>query len=204
MQMTILGTILVLIFSWMAYSFFTTDWGEMPKIDQVMSSDNIKGNIQAKKILTEYSDFQCPACEFRAGIIRDAWDEIKDEVVFIYRHFPLVQIHGNAKRAAEYSEAAAMQGKFWEMHDLIFEKQKEWADSSDVDSLFLSYASELSLDIDKMLDDVDSSAVRNKVNNDVASGRKLGVNSTPTFYLGTEKMEGFSTATQLIDMIKAR
>lgn len=139
--------------------------------------------------LTEYGDFQCPACAAYEPVVQQLRKDYGDKLAFAYRQYPLYTIHPNALAAAYASEAAGAQGKFWDMHDMLFAKQDEWAKSADPRANFEAYATELKLDITKFKADVASSAVQGAVSFDYAEGEKLGVNSTPTFYLNGEKLQ---------------
>lgn len=165
-----------------------------PKPELLLASavselDQTKGNAQSGVLLVEYSDFQCPACAaYHRSIIKQLVEEMDSQVKFVYRHFPLAQ-HAQAKLAAYAAEAAGKQGKFWEMHDLIFAGQKEWAGNRKAGEIFEKYAVSLGLDIEKFADDLDSKEIKNKVENDYQSGLNSGVNSTPTFFLNGKQMQ---------------
>jgi protein-disulfide isomerase len=148
-----------------------------------------KGNPEAKIVLEEYSDFQCPACGAYDPIIKQLTREFGSNIQFTYRHFPLRQIHTNADLAARAAEAAGMQGKFWEMHDTLFEHQKEWSNSGNAKEDFVNYAQKLGLDAKRFISDLDSKEVKEKVDSDQKSGERLGVNSTPTFLLNGEEIQ---------------
>lgn len=153
----------------------------------VSANDWQKGTANPKVILVEYSDFQCPACALYYPILKQLTNQFSDQLQFVYRHFPLPS-HNNAKLAATATEAAGIQGKFWEMHDLIFENQNTWSEQKNAKEVFLEYAANLNLDIEKFKNDLDSATVKNKVANDEISGKKAGVNSTPTFFLNGTKL----------------
>lgn len=157
--------------------------------DAAVSSDWIKGDKNAKTILIEYSDFQCPACAAYHPLVKKISEELGDKMAFIYRHFPLSQ-HQNAKLAATASEAAGKQNKFWEMHDLIFENQKDWSNLSNsrAKELLAQYAETLNLNIEQFKNDMDSDEIKNKINSDLKSGAIAKVNSTPTFFLNGKKI----------------
>ncbi len=138
--------------------------------------------------LTEYGDFQCPACAAYEPVVQQLRKDYGDKLAFVYRQYPLYTIHPHALAAAYASEAAGLQNKFWDMHDILFAKQDGWAKSSNAATLFEGYATELKLDMDKFKTDVVSSAVQGAASYDYAEGEKLGVNSTPTFYLNNEKV----------------
>lgn len=139
--------------------------------------------------LVEYSDFQCPACGAYYPIVKQLNLELAGRIKFVYRHFPLTKIHENANLAALSAEAAGKQNKFWEMHDMIFENQNKWSDDKDAKNLFIEYARSLNLDIEKFKIDLDSKEVQEKVTNDYQNGIRLGVNSTPTFFLNSTKLQ---------------
>ena len=141
-----------------------------------------------KAVLVEFSDFQCPACGIYYPLVKKLKTDLGDKLTVVYKHFPLSQIHKNADLAARTAEAAKIQGKFWEMHDMIFEKQNEWSGSNQALSLFSSYAVSLGLDKDKFLQDIDSNEVRNKISDDYQQGVRLGVKGTPTFFLNGKKI----------------
>ncbi len=147
------------------------------------------GSDSAKVKLVEFSDFQCPACEAAEPFVRNIRTSYPNDVQFIYRHFPLPQ-HAFGRVASVYAEAAALQGKFWEMHEKLFETQSEWSVLSEKEAAeyFLKIAKELGLDENKIKDQVSDSTIQAKIDNDLAEGRNLGVNSTPTFFLNGRKL----------------
>jgi len=149
----------------------------------------IKGNKSAQIILVEYSDFQCPSCARYSRIIKRVIEELGDDFQLNFRHYPLKK-HTNAELAAKSAEAAGRQGKFWEMHNLLFERQKEWAKKKNEDAgkLFVQYAVSLNLNVEQFQSDLHSQAVTNKIHNDARSGRSSGVKSTPTFFLNGQKI----------------
>ncbi|MEL6803436.1 MAG: thioredoxin domain-containing protein, partial [Bacteroidota bacterium] len=108
----------------------------------------VVGNPEASVVLTEYSDFQCPACRQFFPVVKDILAEYGEQIRFEYKHFPLISIHPFAVPAARAAEAAGQQGKFFEMHDILFEEQPNWSRSSAPEAFFLQYAEQLELDID--------------------------------------------------------
>lgn len=147
------------------------------------------GSDSAKVKLVEFSDFQCPACKSAEPAIKQALSKYPDDLQFIYRHFPLPQ-HTYAKQAATLAEAAGEEGKFWEMHDKIFETQTEWSALSDSDAaaFFLRIAKELGLDEEKIKQQIAENTFQSKIDDDLSEGRGLEVNSTPTFFLNGRKL----------------
>lgn len=157
-------------------------------LDAMSQNDWWQGSKDSKAILVEYSDFQCPACAAYHPLVNQLNQELGDKILFIYRHFTLPQ-HKNAVPAAKAAEAAGKQGKFWEMHGMIFENQKVWSNQIDAESIFIKYAESLSLDLEKFKEDLNSKGVKNKVESDYQSGIKAGVNYTPTFFLNGKKIQ---------------
>ncbi len=160
--------------------------GEIPAVD---ASDWVRGNQLAAKTIVEYSDFQCPACKSYEPIVKDIEKEFGSSVRIVYRHFPLTQIHKNSLAASYAAEAAGIQGKFWEMHDLLFEKQELWAESTTAADLFVGYAQELGIDMEKFKTDRVSAQVRDRVQRDSDSGTAAQVPGTPTFFLNGKHID---------------
>ena len=154
----------------------------------VSDNDWFKGAKDAQVVLVEYSDFQCPACKAYYPFLKKLNADFEGKIKFIYRHFPLPQ-HKNAKIAALVTEAAGKQGKFWEMHDLIFENQDKWSGENNAGEIFAQYAHFLGLDTEKLGQDLNSSEIKEKVENDLQSGIQSKVNSTPTFFLNGVKLQ---------------
>ena len=175
---------------------------QVPTVDEVLEIDIVKGFKSAPLTLIEYSDFQCPACRVQNGMIRSAWKDVRRKVKLVYRHFPLTRIHPHAMLAAHYTEAANRQGKFWEMHDLLFDNQAIWSKLDDPREQFDQYASQLGLDLDKMKQDMESDAVKDKISADIASARKAGVSSTPTLFLEGELLSNIRGRESFIDAIE--
>lgn len=173
--------------------FLVWNLSSKPKITQkidlkISKNDWVKGAKSDDLILVEFSDFQCPACGSYYPIVKQLNEKNKAKLKFVYRHFPLSQ-HKNAEAAARASEAAGKQGKFFQFHDMLFEKQNEWSDDSKVLDTFLVYAKSLNIDLDKFKKDIESREVKNKVSQDQKMGIESGVNSTPTFFLNGVKIE---------------
>ena len=149
----------------------------------VTEKDHVKGAEDSSVVLVEYGDFQCPACGVYFPIVQQLEEEFGDRVQFVYRHYPLRSAHPQAESAARVSEAAGLQGKFWEMHDLLFAGQPQWSGDRNAQDTFVEYARELELDIEKFESDMDSSDVRDRVQQDLSGGNLAGVQGTPTFFL---------------------
>jgi len=155
---------------------------------QVTASDWVRGDITAKVTIIEYSDFQCPACGAYYPVIKRLEEKFDSQIAVVYRHFPLTQIHQNAELAATAAEAAGRQGKFWEMHDLLFENQKIWSANSDAKEIFISYAKQLQLNEEQFVSDLGAKDLREKISSSYKEGVSLGITGTPTFFLNGKKL----------------
>lgn len=142
----------------------------------------------AKVTLTEYSDYQCPACALYHPIVDSLKKEFGADLNIEYKYFPL-NSHQYAALAARAAEAARNQGKFLEMHYKLFENQRQWANSNNPISSIINYARELNLDMDKFTDELNAAETQQVVMEEKQAGLQLGVNSTPTFYINGEKVE---------------
>ncbi|MBI5001757.1 DsbA family protein [Candidatus Woesearchaeota archaeon] len=157
-----------------------------PTYDDVYTAKPIKGNTDAMVRIVEFSDFQCPACGAAAPTVKKIMEVYGDRVSLEYKHFPLTSIHAFAFNAAEASECANDQGKFWEMHDIMFEKQDELSISSLKD-----YAEQIGLDTEKFNNCLDSNAKAKYVTADFNEGIGKGVDSTPSFFVNGKKIESW-------------
>ena len=155
----------------------------------VKASENVYGKLDSKVTFLEYGDFQCPACKSYYPIIKQLKEDYKDKIKFQFRNYPLSQIHPNAFMAARAAESAAMQNKFFEMHDLLYENADAWVPQNDPSTLFASYALQLGLDANKFATDLKSQNISDIINADTKEGQKLGVNSTPTFAINGKKLD---------------
>lgn len=156
-------------------------------------SSHIVGKKNSKVALVEYGDFQCPACKSYYPIVKQIKEEYSDKISFQFKHFPLVQIHPNAFVSSRAAEAAGKQGKFFEYHDLLYENQDSWAQSTSPNSIFESYAQQLNLNLDQFKKDMVSEEVANIINADVKSAQAIGGNSTPTFAINGKKIDNPKT-----------
>ena len=157
----------------------------------------IKGNKNAPITVAEFSDFQCPYCARFAPTIDQVLKAYPNDVKFVYKDFPL-SFHKQAKNAAKAARAAGEQGKFWEMHDLIFEKF-----STVNEEMFKEFATKLNLDMNKFVADFSGSKYDSLIQQDINLGRQSGVSGTPTLYMNGKRMKGrsFDDFKQAIDKI---
>lgn len=159
-----------------------------------------KGSGEA--ILVEFSDFQCPACQVVQEPLAQILGKYEGKVTFVYRHFPLNTIHKNAQLAAQASEAAGMQGKFWEMHDMLFAKQAEWSGLGDPRATFGGYAKEIGLDEQKFVADIDSQSTKDSVSMDLLAATRYRLSGTPSFFVNGVKTEFLQIETKISSLVK--
>lgn len=153
----------------------------------VKNDDWVKGNPDAKVTLIEYADFECPACKiYETDVLSKIENEYGDNLRIVFRHFPLPQ-HKNAIDGAKAAEAAGMQGKFWEMADLLYEKQSDWDTVNNVKSKMNEYAQSLNLNNDQFLSDYNSDIVTKSIKDNEDEAYILRVNATPTFFVNGNK-----------------
>lgn len=151
----------------------------------VSERDHVTGPEDAPVTLVEYGDYECPYCGMAYPVVKSAQRELGKDLRFVFRNFPLAEAHPHARLAAEAAEAAAAQGKFWEMHDTLFEHQ----DALEAEDI-IGYAKSLGLDMTQFGKDLQDSKYTKRVREDFRSGVKSGVNGTPTFFINGSRYEG--------------
>src|SRR3989344_462703 len=151
---------------------------------EITDGDWVRGKKEAPITLVEYGDFQCPACGAYYPVLLQLEKEFPDRLRVVWRQFPLTTIHVNAWDAAVAAEAAGKQGKFWEMHDVLFENQKEWTGTGK----FEAYAEKIGLDVNKWKADLTDKGIEDKIRADQNSGIDLEVTGTPTFFVNGKKI----------------
>ena len=143
---------------------------------------------QSPITIIEYSDYQCPACAYFHPIVEKVKDKYGDKVELKMKYFPL-NSHRYAALAARAAQSAKNQGKFYEMHSLLFENQKRWSGSGSPTSIFVNFARELELDIDQFKNDLNAAETQKIVMEQRQEGRNAGVNATPTFFIEGDKVD---------------
>lgn len=170
-------------------------------------ADQVYGKADSKVILVEYGDFQCPTCKTVHPIIKSLTEKYKGQIGFVFRNFPITNAHPNARAAAAAVEAAGLQGKYWEMHNKIFENQTAWGtlSANDRGSYFTNAAKELGLNVDTFNVDMASTNVTRKISFDQALGKKDNVSGTPAVFLNgqTVELETLTDSKKLDDLLKA-
>ncbi|MGY3051968.1 protein-disulfide isomerase [Pedobacter sp. UYEF25] len=162
----------------------------------VTEEDHFQGNRGAKVVVVEYGDYECPHCAHAHHVLKNIVDYFKGQVSLVFRNFPHTESHPMAYPAAVAAEAAAKQGKFWEMNNALFENQDDL--SAD---LFIQLAAQLGLDVQQFEGDLaQSDDLKEKIEVDFEGGVRSGVNGTPSFYVNGEKFDG--GAEDLFDMLR--
>lgn len=147
--------------------------------------DHVQGSLRAPLMLVEYGDYECSYCANAYFVIKVVQQRLGERLRFTFRNFPRTNIHPHAELAAEAAEAAGIQGRFWEMHDKLFEHQ----DSLDRDSV-LAYAAQIGLDLRRFEQDLKEHSFASRVREDLVSGKRSGVNATPVFFIGDSLYDG--------------
>lgn len=151
----------------------------------VTERDHQRGPARASVTLVEYGDYQCPFCGRAYWVLRDVEDRFRNDLRFVYRHFPLTEIHPLALVAAEAAETAGDQGRFWDMHDTLFQNQPAFQLAQ-----LAGYAGELGLDVDAFSEDVVRLHHRDAIRDDFMGGVRSGVNGTPSLFINGELFDG--------------
>jgi protein-disulfide isomerase len=149
---------------------------------------HLRGEANAPVLLEEYGDFQCPPCGALYPEMKKMESEYGTRLRVIFREFPLAKIHKNAVDAARAAEAAGLQGRFWEMHDMLYEKQGNWNVMPDARPIFQEFARDLKLDLNRFNTDMDSLQVGSRISADIARGESLGVKGTPTVFINGHEL----------------
>lgn len=160
--------------------------------DSSESALHVRGDAKALVTLEEFGDFECPPCAKMSEALHQLEKDYHGKLRVIFRHFPLAN-HPHAREAGAASEAAHLQGKFWEMHDLLYQKQAQWSKGVDVPSLFHSFAGELGLDVERFKKDLQSPETAARVTADHEHGKSRGVHSTPTIFINNIALPPTST-----------
>lgn len=162
----------------------------------VGKGDHAQGPENAPVTLVEYGDYQCPYCADMNPMIKAIAKAMGTQLRFVFRHMPLLEMHPYAQHAAEAAEAAAAQGKFWEMHDAILQQQSELGSD-----LLHQLAVKFKLDVEQFSDDVESRRYRPRVKRDFMGGMRSGVAGTPTFFINGKRYEGALDHASLLSAI---
>jgi protein-disulfide isomerase len=156
----------------------TTQWGAALTMPVTEERDHIQGPTEAAVTLVEYGDYECPYCGAAYPIIKEVQERMAERLRFVFRNFPITTSHPHAEQAAEAAEAAAAQGRFWQMHDVLYENQQRLGDED-----LRAYAEQLGLELGPFDQELNEHMHAERVREDFMSGVRSGVNGTPTFYI---------------------
>ncbi len=163
------------------------------------------GDTNAAVMVEEFADFECPPCASLQPVLKAMKQEFGPRLVIVFRQFPIAARHKHALSAARAAEAAGAQGKFWEMHDLLYENQKTWHEATDVGPIFEEYAGRIGLQVDRFKADLADEALQRRIILDRERGAWIGVNSTPTVFLnGREIPIDSLEANRLRELIRSQ
>ena len=161
------------------------------------ADDHLQGALDSPLVLVEYGDFECPYCGQAYPELKEVQLAMGDDLCFVFRHFPLRQAHPHAEHAAEFSEAAATVGKFWDMHDLLYENQFALSDRR-----LAAYAQELGLE-ENLIESARQGKFAARVQRDLSSGARSGVNGTPSLFLNGTRYDGPVEAASLLRLLRS-
>ncbi|MCU1235982.1 MAG: oxidoreductase [Candidatus Solibacter sp.] len=162
----------------------------------ISKRDHYQGSLDAPVIMVEYGDYECPHCKAAYPNVKVIQTEFGDELCFVYRHFPLVEIHPQAEPAAEAAEVAGAQGHFWDMHDMLFENSPALEPPH-----LLTYAAHIGLDIPRFVRELRGHIYVSRVQEDIESGMLSGVSGTPTFFINGIRHEGSYDLASLVQAL---
>ena len=175
-----------------------TQWEAVLSMPVAEERDHVQGPADAAVTLVEYGDYECPYCGAAYPMIKQAQAEMADGLRFVFRNFPITTSHPHAEEAAEAAEAAASQGRFWEMHDLLYENQTRLREQD-----LRGYAAKLRLDVELFDKELAEHAHAGRVREDVMSGVRSGVNGTPTFFIDGLRYDGSYELEALLQALRA-
>jgi len=158
--------------------------------------DHIQGPVDAPLKLLEYGDYECPYCGAAHPVVKEIQKRLGKRLCFAFRNFPLINSHPHAERAAEAAEAAGAQGRFWEMHDMLYENQEALEDED-----LAGYASALGLDAQQFMSEVRAGAHTARIREDFRSGARHDVNGTPSFFVNGTRYDGTTDVEGLLEAL---
>ncbi|HET9850080.1 MAG TPA: thioredoxin domain-containing protein [Candidatus Saccharimonadales bacterium] len=209
--MAILAVIIIIFVGFAAFSNHSK--GTSSNTSGAQPTSHIEGQGKSGVKLVEYGDYQCPVCEAYYQPVKQAVSQLNSQIYFQFRNLPLVSIHPNAFAGARAAEAAGLQGKYWQMHDLLYDNQSSWAESSNPQSMFDGYAQQLKLNLNQFKQDYASSKVNDAINADLNAFSKTNQEeATPTFFLDgkyinnsqfSDPQTGLPQASKIVAVVQA-
>jgi protein-disulfide isomerase len=174
-----------------------------PSRVDIKGGGHFRGPENAAVTLVEFGDYQCPSCGAFHPLVKELLNRYPTQVRLEYHHFPLVTVHPNTMLASQAVEAAGEQGKYWEMHDAVFEHQMEWAGSPNAEPIFITLASGLGLDVNKFMQALRSPEVQTRILKDVERGQDAKVEATPTFFINGEQVHPRLSMEDFVQLIES-
>lgn len=171
---------------------------------EIKAGAHIRGPQNAPLTLVEFGDYECPVCGTWYPFVNEILSRYPDKLRLDFHHYPLVSIHPNAMTGAMAAEAAGEQGKYWEMHDALFEHQREWAESQNPRPIILNLASRIGLDLNRFEQSMNSPALQSRILQDVSLAQDLKIEGTPTFFLNGEMIRPKLSMEDLVQTIESR
>jgi protein-disulfide isomerase len=175
----------------------STQWEAVLTVPVTEDRDHIQGSAEAAVTLVQYGDYECPYCGEAYPIVKDVQSRMGERLRFVFRNFPITTSHPHAERAAEAAEAADAQGKFWQMHDLLYENQRRLRDED-----LRTYAERLGLDLELFDKEMAEHVHIGRIHDDFMSGVRSGVNGTPTFYINGVRHDDSYETEILLDALE--
>ncbi len=206
---------IVVVIGFVVYAMTRSDSSSTTTIQPATAEDvaaisqgHTIGNANAKVVVTEFGDYQCPVCGTWHPYLQNTFlPQYQDKVAFVFKNFPLTQVHKNAQISAQAAEAAGLQGKFWEMHNKLYETQSEWSEQSDPSGKFADYAGQIGLNVNQFKSDLNSQTVKDIVQKDADLATKLNIQGTPTFFINGNQVTiktGFEDLKNAVDQALAQ
>jgi protein-disulfide isomerase len=171
---------------------------------EIKPGSHLRGAQDAQLTLAEFGDYECPSCGAWHPLIKEILSRYPAKLRLDFHHYPLVSIHPNAMAGAIAAEAAGEQGKFWEMHDQLFQTQRDWGEKQDPKPVFLVLAYRIGLDVNRFNQSMSSPALQSKILQDVSNAQDLRIDGTPTFYLNGEQIHPKASIEELVQLIESR
>jgi protein-disulfide isomerase len=159
-----------------------------PSHVDIQGGGHLRGPEKAPVTLVEFGDYQCPSCGAFHPLVKEILNRYPQQVRFEFHHFPLISIHQNTMLASMAAEAAGDQGHYWEMHDALFEHQREWAENPNPEPIFIALATRIGLDMNKFMQGLRSPDLQARILKDVTRGQDAKVDATPTFFVNGERV----------------
>jgi protein-disulfide isomerase len=189
--LTLVGLLTIIIIVGGAFLFSRSSEPTPVDVERLVRSHSPQeGSAAAPLTLVEFADFQCPSCAATNPVLKQLKVDYGEELNFVFRHFPLETIHPQARLASLVAAAAGEQNKFWDMHDLLYERQAAWANNSAALEIFTGYAEELDLDVDRFKQAIDNEKFAADIEQDQADGQSLRIPGTPTFFINGSPFVG--------------